>query len=219
MSNVRFPNETAAYRAAREQLLEEETALRKQVEKVAALRRRLPAGGEVKEDYVFDDEDGEVRFSELFLTGNSLVAYSFMFGPKMKAPCPMCTAFLDALDGNALHIGQRVNLVVIARSPIERILKFAHERGWKNLHLLSSANNTYNRDYHGEDEKGSQVPMLNVFTKKGGVIRHFYATELAFGSGDEGQDPRHIDPMWPLWNVLDVTPEGRGTDWYPKLSY
>lgn len=215
----RFPNESEAYRQARERLLAEEIALRRQAEKVALLRRGLPPGGEVKEDYIFDDEDGEVRFSELFVTGSSLIAYSYMFGPNMKAPCPMCTSFLDGLNGNAMHITQRLNLVVIAKSPIERILKVAHERGWNHLHFLSSEKNTYNRDYHGEDAEGRQIPMLNVFTRKDGVIRHFYATELAFAERDPQQDPRHIDSMWPLWNVLDITPEGRGADWRPKLKY
>ncbi len=219
MASGRFPNESAAYRAAREKLLDEEIALRRQTEKVAAMRRALPAGGEVPQDYVFEDEDGEVRFSELFAAGNSLVAYSFMFGPQMKNACPMCTSMLDSLDGNAAHIAQRVNLVVIAKSPIERILAFAKSRGWSRLRLLSSEKNSYNRDYHGENEEGGQTPMLNVFTRKNGTIRHFYATEMMFGTADPGQNERHIDPIWPLWNVLDLTPEGRGTDWYPKLSY
>ncbi len=219
MASGRFPNESPAYRAARNKLLAEEIALRRQTEKVAALRRALPQGGEVPEDYVFEDADGEVRFSQLFVTGNSLVAYSFMFGPKMKEPCPMCTSMLDALNGNAVHITQRVNLVVIAKSPIERILAFAGSRGWNRLRLLSSERNSYNRDYHGEDEQGGQMPMLNVFTKKDGALRHFYATEMMFGTADPGQNERHIDPLWPLWNVLDLTPEGRGSDWYPRLSY
>lgn len=218
MSQARYPNESAAYRAAREKLLQEELALRRQTEKVAAMRRALPEGGAVKEDYVFDDEDGQVRLSELFVTGNSLVAYSYMFGPKMKAPCPMCTSIIDALNGNAVDIQQRVNLVVVAKSPIGRILEFAHQRGWTHLRFLSSEKNTYNRDYHGEAEDGSQMPMLNVFTRKDGVIRHFWGSELRFLPADPGQNERLVDPLWTLWNVLDHTPEGRG-DWYPKLSY
>jgi predicted dithiol-disulfide oxidoreductase (DUF899 family) len=137
----------------------------------------------------------------------------------MKQPCPMCTAMLDGLNGNAVHIEQRVNLVVIAKSPIGRILEFARERNWRKLHFLSSEKNTYNRDYHGENEAGEQRPMLNVFTRRDGAIRHFYATEMMFAAADPGQNERHVDPIWPLWNVLDLTPEGRGADWYPKLSY
>lgn len=220
MHKVRFPNEPKSYRAKRNALLEAELKLRRETEKVAALRRKLPPGGKVPEDYLFDDMDGQVRLSELFATGNSLVAYSFMFGPKMAKPCPMCTSMLDGLNGNAQHIGQRTNLVVIARSPIGRILEFARERGWSNLTLLSSEKNSYNRDYHGESPDGAeQWPMLNVFVKDKGAVRHFYGTELLFAPADKGQNNRHVDPIWPLWNLLDFTPEGRGTDWYPRLSY
>lgn len=114
---------------------------------------------------------------------------------------------------------QRVNLAVVAKSPLPRILAFAQGRGWRRVHLLSSATNTYNRDYHGEDEKGSQQPILNVFVKRNGKVRHFWASELMFVPPDRGQNPRHVDLIWPLWNLFDVAPEGRGSDWYPKLSY
>jgi predicted dithiol-disulfide oxidoreductase (DUF899 family) len=130
----------------------------------------------------------------------------------------MCTSFLDGLDGNAQHLAQRTNLVVIAKSPLERILEHARSRGWRNLRLLSSAGNHYNRDYHGESGDGGQIPIMNVFVKNG-KVRHWYATEMVFGKAEKGQHQRHIDMMWPLWNVLDLTPEGRGADWYPKLVY
>ena len=215
----RFPNETKTYRAARNRLLRAELALRKNVEKVAALRRKLPAGGAVPEDYVFEEKDRKTRLSELFVSGDTLVAYSFMYGPNMAKACPMCTSMLDGLNGNARHIAQRTNLVVIAKSPIERIRAHARERGWTDLRLLSSAGNSYNRDYHGEGPDGSQRPMLNVFVRRRGKLRHFYATELLFGKADPGQNNRHVDPIWSLWNLLDFTPEGRGKDWYPKLEY
>jgi predicted dithiol-disulfide oxidoreductase (DUF899 family) len=215
---MEFPNENAKYRTARKKLLSAEVALRRQIEKVAAQRRKLPAGGEVPEDYVFESESGSVRLSELFGKGDTLVAYSFMYGPKMAKACPMCTSFLDGLNGNAQHIAQRTNLVVIARSPIARIMEFARGRGWSNLRLLSSEKNSYNRDYHGEDEKGAQWPMMNVF-RRSKVIRHFYGSEVLAAPEDKGQNARHNDLMWPLWNVLDLTPEGRGGDWYPKLAY
>lgn len=216
---MKFPNESAKYRRARRQLLKEELALRGAIEKVAAARRKLPPGGEVPEDYVFEGEAGRVKLSQLFARGDTLVAYSFMYGPKMANACPMCTSFLDGLDGNAQHIAQRANLVVIAKSPIERIVAYARGRGWRNLRLLSSAGNTYNRDYHGEDERGAQWPMLNVFRKGGGTVRHFWGSELLDAKPAKGQNPRHNDLLWPLWNVLDLTPEGRGTDWYPKREY
>ena len=216
---MKFPNESAAYRRARNRLLKSEAALRAAIEKAAAARRKLPKGGEVPEDYVFDSETGKVRLSELFQRGNTLVAYSFMYGPKMASACPMCTSFLDGLDGNAQHIAQRTNLVVIASSPLERIVEYARGRGWRNLRLLSSAGNSYNRDYHGEDERGEQWPMLNVFRKASGKVRHFWGSELLDAKPAKGQNPRHNDLMWPLWNVLDLTPEGRGADWYPKREY
>jgi predicted dithiol-disulfide oxidoreductase (DUF899 family) len=215
---MQFPNEDRKYRAARDELVKAELALRKQIEEVAALRRKLPPGGEVPEDYVFESEGGKVKLSELFTNGNTLVAYSFMYGPKMEKACPMCTAMLDGLTGNAQHIAQRTNLVVIAKSPLGRILEYARSRGWSKLKLLSSENNNYNRDYHGETAEGSQMPILNVF-RKNKTVRHFYATELLHAKSAPGQDPRHVDSIWPLWNLLDFTPEGRGKDWYPKLDY
>src|SRR5581483_2622384 len=150
---------------------------------------------------------------------DTLVLYSYMYGPQMKSPCVMCTSILDALDGEAPHVTQRVSLAVVARSPLPRILEVARERGWRHLRLLSSASNTYNRDYHGEDERGAQLPMLNVFVKRNGRVRHFYGSELFFAPHEPGQDGRHVDPIWPLWNLFDLTPEGRGERWFPRLSY
>lgn len=220
-SRARFPGESRTYRRARNKLLEAESKLRKQVEQVAALRRKLPLGGEVPEDYEFE-EDGakKVRLLQLFARGkDSLILYSFMYGPKMEKPCPMCSAFLDSLDGAAPNVIQRANLAVVAKSPIARIREFARSRGWRNLRLLSSSANTYNRDYHGESTDGAQIPSLNVFVRRDGVIRHFFHTELVFAKAEKGQNSRHIDMAWPLWNLLDFTPEGRGSDWYPKLEY
>jgi predicted dithiol-disulfide oxidoreductase (DUF899 family) len=215
---MHFPNESKEYRAARDRLLAAEIELRKQVEAVAAQRRKLPAGGDVPEDYVFEGEKGAVRLSQLFENGNTLVVYNFMYGPKMPKACPMCTSMLDGLNGNAQHIAQRTNLVVVAKSPLPRILELGRSRGWSNLKLLSSEKSNYNRDYHGETADGTQMPILNVFRKNAG-IRLFYGTELLHARTETGQDPRHIDMIWPLWNLLDFTPEGRGKDWYPKLQY
>jgi predicted dithiol-disulfide oxidoreductase (DUF899 family) len=220
--NVRFPNEDRKYRAAREILLKAEVALRREIERVAALRRKLPLGGAAR-DFEFEEqaESGvhTVRLNELFGDKDTLVIYSYMFGPQMKAACPSCTSILDSLDGAAPHITQRVALAVVAKSPIERVRGFADQRGWRNLRLLSSANNSYNRDYHGETEEGAQRPILNVFVRKGEAVHHAYATELLFAPTEKGQNGRHVDMIWPLWNMFDYTPEGRGNDWYPKLSY
>jgi predicted dithiol-disulfide oxidoreductase (DUF899 family) len=223
-----FPNESPAYRQARNQLLRAETALRRQVEAVAALRRALPLGGEVPEDYRFEEGPADlrepgpvrtVRLSELFTRGDTVVLYSFMYAPSAAQPCPMCTSMLDSLDGSAPHILQRTNLAVVAKSPIERVRAFGLARGWRNLRLLSSHANSYNRDYFGEGADGAQWPALNVFVRRGGKILHSYCTELLFVPADPGQNGRHVDLLWPLWNVLDLTPEGRGSDWYPRLRY
>jgi predicted dithiol-disulfide oxidoreductase (DUF899 family) len=225
LHSTRFPGETAAYRSARNKLLKEEIELRRHTEAVAALRRKLPLGGKVPQDYVFDEADGaggvrQVKLSELFgREGASLFVYSFMYGPKMERPCPACTSILDALDGQAPHLSQRINLAVVASSPIERIMEFARGRGWRNLRLLSSANNTFNADYHAQNASGSQMPAANVFVKRGDGVHHFFSTEMLYAPADPGQHARHVDIIWPLWNVFDFTPEGRGRDWHPKLSY
>lgn len=223
--SVSYPGETPAYRRARERLLKAEIALRRHIETVAAARRKLPQGGLLLQDYLFDESDKaggvrSVRFSELFASGkDTLVVYNFMYSPAMERACPSCTSILDSLDGNMKDITQRVNLAVVAKSPLPRILAHARDRGWYALRLLSSAGNSYNRDYFGENEAGKQRPMLNVFVKKGDKIRHFWGSEIAFAPTEKGQDPRHVDFMWPLWNVFDTTPDGRGKDWRPKLSY
>jgi predicted dithiol-disulfide oxidoreductase (DUF899 family) len=217
---ARFPNESAEYRRARNSLLDAEITLRRQIEAVAAQRRALPPGGAVPEDYMFEEgEDARpIRMSELFTGKPTLIAYSFMYGPKMDHACPNCTSILDALDGETRHVTQRASLVVIAKSPIARIIGHAKQRGWRNLRLLSSALNSYNADYHGENAKGEQTSMLNVFTLREGRILHNFGTEMHDGPSDPGQDPRHVDSIWPLWSLLDFTPEGRG-DFHPKLQY
>jgi len=224
LHSARFPNESKQYRESRDALLKAEIELRRQTEAVAALRRKLPLGGEVPEDYVFEElvngNVKSVRLSELFAPGkDTLMVYSYMYGPQMKQPCPMCTSLIDGYDATIRNLSQRVNFAVVARSPIDRIRRFADERGWKDVRLLSSAGNDYNRDYHGEDENGGQMPVMNVFTRREGKVFHTYATELLFVKPEPGEDPRHADMVWPLWNLLDMTPEGRGKDWYPKLNY
>src|SRR6476646_8967712 len=224
-----FPNESTAYRDARNKLLAAEIALRKNMEEVAALRRKLPLGGELPEDYVFEEgaidlSDNKTvrktRLSELFSSGkDTLAIYSYMFGPQMKEPCVSCTSILDGLNGSAPHIRQRMNFVVAAKSPLARIRELARGRGWNNLRLLSSSGNTYNRDYHGENAEGDQLPSLNIFIRRDGKIHHFYHTELLFAPQEPGMDGRHVDMIWPIWNMFDFTPEGRGIDWYPRLRY
>ncbi len=224
--SISFPGESPEYRAARDQLLNQEVELRRATEAVAAARRKLPPGGVVPEDYVFKEAGpggtpSEVRLSELFVPGkDTLVIYSFMFPRALEdeQPCPHCTSMLDALDGVAQHITQRVNFAVVANAELSRILAHAQARGWRGLRLLSSADNTYNRDYFGESEEGAQ-PMLNVFRRDGEAIRHFWGSELLYAPPEPRQDPRHSDSIDPQWNLFDFTPDGRGTDWYPELSY
>ena len=238
-----FPGESAEYRAARDRLLEQEIELRRVTEAVAAARRELPAGGVVPEDYVFqgsgdDGRPADVRLSELFAPGkDSLVIYSFMFprdpgddrpGPEAgetarlplaEGPCPSCVALLDQLDGAAEHVSPHLNFAVVAKAPLPRVLTFAQERGWRRLRLLSSAGNTFNRDYLAETAEGAQRPMLTVFHRDGATIRHFWSSELFYAPTEPGQDPRHAGTIEPVWNLFDLTPEGRGTDWDEQLSY
>lgn len=220
-----FTNETTEYRNSRNELLEAEINLRRQTEKTAELRRKLPQGGKLKEDYVFEetDEKGNVKqtkLSELFAPGKDiLVIYNFMFAPDAKGPCVMCNSILDGLDGMIFHAEQRINFAAVAKAPVEKFKKWGDSRGWKNLRLLSSNKNTYNFDYFGENEKGAQMPMLNVFRKTPDGIFHLYGTEMLFASSEKGGEPRHVDSIWPLWNLFDFTPDGRGTDWYPKYKY
>ncbi len=216
---VRFPNESAEYRAARTALLAEEIELRRHLERVAAQRRALPPGGAVIGDYRFIGEDGPVDFAGLFGNKETLAVYSYMFGPERQRPCPMCTNLLGPLDANAADIGQRISLAVVARSPIERLVAWKKERGWQHLRLYSDLNGNYSRDYFGILPDGSEIPALNVFTRRDGTIRHFWSGEMTGDSADPGQDPRGAPDFAPLWNVLDITPEGRAPDWYPKLDY
>jgi predicted dithiol-disulfide oxidoreductase (DUF899 family) len=216
---IRFPNESVAYRRSRDELLKAEMTLRSEIERLAELRRALPLGGEVLQDYPFAAENEKtVRLSELFVR-DGLVVYSFMFGPRMSEPCPMCTSILDALNGEVPHIRQRTNIAVVAACPIDRILSFARTRDWDNLPLLSSYETSFNRDYHAETPDGEQLPALNVFVRRDGRSHHFYNAELLYAPLEPDQSPRHVDSIWPLWNVLDLTPEGRGKDWMPSLYY
>jgi predicted dithiol-disulfide oxidoreductase (DUF899 family) len=229
LHTYRFPGESDAYRSARNELLQAEMNLRRNIAEVAALRRKLPLGGKLPQDYFFDEGSSDLgsaasthqtRLSELFAPGkDTLALYSYMYGPAMSTPCTSCTSILDGLNGTSPHISQRINFAVVAKSPLERIRAIARERHWRNLRLLSSAGNTYNLDYFGEDATGNQRPSLNIFVCRDGAIHHFFHTELLFAPTEPGQHSRHVDMIWPLWNMFDFTPEGRGENWYPRLSY
>ena len=216
-NKAHFPNESAEYRAARNALLNEEIELRRHIERVAAQRRALPEGGKVPKDFEFVAESGPVRLSGLFGSKETLMIYSMMFGPQRKAPCPMCTSFLTSWNGTAKNLRERVSMAVTARSPIERLVEYKAQRGFENLAFVSDLSGEYTRTYVNADD--ADVPGFSVFTRRDGTVRHFYSGEMSGEMTDPGQDPRGAPDLDPLWLMLDITPEGRGTDWYPKLDY
>src|SRR6201990_1000682 len=218
--NVHFPGESSEYRRARTELLEAEAELRRLNEQVAAQRRALPAGGPVRGDYVFEAaaDGSKVRLSELFAPGkNSLVIYNMMFPrwsedlragapggktaelPLVEQPCPSCTSVVDGLEGAAFHLAERTHLVVIAKTSPDRLAASPHKSGWRNLRLLSSRNNTFNRDYHAETPDGVQLAVLHVFSRDQSGIRHHWASEGIFKRGDTSP----LDPVWAIYGILD----------------
>lgn len=229
LHEFRFPGESEEYRRARDELLRAEIDLRRQTERVAAQRRELPLGGVVSTDYVFDEWDEvagaprQVRLSELFSGHDTLFLYSFMIvsaeqGLPFVGPCPSCTSIIDGIDGALPHITQRMGFAVAAKPPIEEFRRHGEKRGWRHAHLLSAAPSSYSRDYAAEDSDGFQWPQATVFVRRDDGIHHAWSSEVWFMAHDEGQGPRHVDFMWPIWAVLDRTPEGRD-DWGPALEY
>ncbi len=221
----RVPDESTAYAEAREALLAEEIELRRHVERVAAQRRTLPPGPVVEKDYRFLDAAGAERsLADLFGEHSTLITYFWMFGPERERPCPMCTNLLGPLDANAADLAQRVAVAVLGRSPVERQLAFKAERGWRNLTFYQTVGDAFASDFGGLDSaKGWEFPVLAVFTKEGSGadvrVRLFWMGEMSGEMVDPGQDPRGAPDPAPLWTMLDLTPDGRGTDWYPKLDY
>lgn len=215
---VRIKGESAEYRKARTALLAEEIELRRHIERVAEMRRALPAGAEVK-NYAFIGESGPTDLTAMFGDKQTLVIYTYMYGPQRQRPCPMCTSLLSSWDGEAQDIMQNVALAVTARSPIDRLVLFKKERGWRDLKLYSDASGDFSRDFHAIGENGSDDAGVHVFTRRDGKLRHFWSAEMDGSTADPGQDPRGAPDLMPLWTVLDCTPEGRRPDWYPKLDY
>ena len=226
--STRFPGESNPYRSSRDKLLRNEIKLRRLIESVAAERRSLPLGGQVRTDYEFDGATPgggtfrTVRLSELFAPGKrTLFIYNFMFPEAVGSmtPCPSCTSIIDAIDAATRHFVDRINFAVVAKAPIAKFQEHARNRGWRDVLLLSSANNTFNRDYHAEAPNGQQFPLAHVFVRRGTKTHHSWSSELWFAPSDPGQDMRHVDFMWPMWSIFDLTPEGRGKSWGPKLRY
>jgi predicted dithiol-disulfide oxidoreductase (DUF899 family) len=215
-----FPGESAEYREARQALLIEEIEFRRHMTRLSEQRRQLPPGPEIAKNYRFKDENSfEVGLIDLFGAKDTLVTYFWMYGPQRERPCPMCTNWLGAVNGNAVDIKQRVALKILGRSPLERQYRFAQERGWQHLDFVQTVGDDYANDLGLLDEAGGESPALVVFRREGAKVRLFWASEMSKEMADPGQDPRDAPDIASLWSILDLTPEGRGTDWYPKLRY
>ena len=206
MSELRYPNESKEYRAARAALLKDEQELVDKVKSVAEKRRKLPLGGELKEDYEFQwANDGKVgksvKFFELFADKNTLLLYSWMFGPSWDKPCPSCTSLMDGFDRTWYQVSQHAAFAAIAKAPAERINAWAKERGWLQIWLVSGSQSPFQSDYKCQgDSDDMQLPVMHVFQKRDGKVFHFWGTELP---------ANHVDTVWPYWNLMDFTPEGR----------
>ncbi|MEO1680494.1 MAG: DUF899 family protein [Pseudomonadota bacterium] len=206
-----FPNESTAYRSARDALLQSEIALRQHLEEVAAERRKLPKGGEIPEDYVFHRTDGSPgTLSSLFGPHDTLILYAFMYRAAADArPCPGCTSLLDGWNGQLALITQRAAFACVSSAQPERLQALADARGWSNVRFLSAAGTDYMLRYYGETPDGEQHTFLNVFVRDGATIRHFWGSEIE--RADLEGHPRHLDTTWPIWGLLDLTPDGRGS--------
>lgn len=216
-NQARYPHESPEHRRARNALLAEEIELRRHIERVAAQRRALPPGGQIKEDFELVSEAAPIRFSNLFGDKDTLLVYSMMYGPQRTGPCPMCTSFLTSWNGTAVNLRERVAIAVTARSPIERLIDYKRQRGLTNLPFLSDLSGAYTRTYVNAED--ADVPGFSVFVRRDEIVRHFYSAEMSGAMADPGQDPRGAPDLDPLWLMLDLTPGGRGTDWYPELEY
>ncbi len=219
-NSAHWPNESADYRAARNALLAEEIELRRQIQRVAEQRRALPPGGEAKADYRFLDADGkEHSLADLFGRHDTLFTYFWMYGPERERPCPMCTSFVGSLDVPAPEIEQRIAMAIIGRSPVARQQAVARERGWNHLKFYQIVGDDFARDYGGLDAEGDEGAIVTIWQRRGDKVHLFWAAEGGFDTADPGFDPHLAPDPTPLWNILDWTPGGRGTDWYPSLEY
>jgi len=213
-----YPNESREYRQARTALLAEEIELRRHIQRVAAQRRALPPGG-VAGDHRFLDENGkELTLADLFGRHDTLFTYFWMYGPQRERPCPMCTSFVGSLDIPAPDIEQRLAMAIVGRSPVARQMAFARERGWRHLKFYQTVGDGFAEAYRGLVD-GEEGAIVAVWKRTGDTVRLFWAAEGGPETADPGQDPHLAPDPTPLWNVLDWTPGGRGTNWYPKLSY
>lgn len=215
-----FPGESDAYRRARQALLAEEIEFRRNMTRLVEQRQALPDGPVIQKDYRFKDENGEeVGLLDLFGDKDTLITYFWMYGPQRERPCPMCTNWLGAANGNGADIKQKVSLKILGRSTVERQNAFAAERGWRDLDFVQTVGDDYAGDLGLLPADGGEYPALTVYRRDGDKVRLFWASEMSAEMADPGQDPRDAPDIASLWTILDLTPHGRGTDWYPKLSY
>jgi predicted dithiol-disulfide oxidoreductase (DUF899 family) len=226
LRHTRLVNEPREYLQKREELRLAEMDMFRSIERVAALRRALPVGAEVT-DYIFqegprnldgpDNPVSAVPLSELFSgPGRALIVYHFMYGKRNTGACPMCTMWIDAFNGIAPHLAQNADLAIVAAADPPTLRAHARARGWHNLRLLSGGDSTFKYDFRGEDAEGNQDSALSVFTRdRAGTLRHFYTTHPWL---DDDMNERGIDLLQPVYNMLDLTPPGRGK-WYASLDY
>ncbi len=220
LARTPFPGASPEYEAARKALVAEEIEFRRHMTRLTEQRRALPPGPVISKNYRFKDEQAfEVGLLDLFGDKDTLVAYFWMYGPHRERPCPMCTNWLGAVNGNAADIKQRVALKILGRSPVERQYAFAQERGWRDLDFVQTLGDDYAKDIGSLLPGECEEPSLVVFKRDGDQVRLFWAAEMTREMADPGEDPRLAPDIASLWSVLDLTPEGRGTDWYPKLRY
>ena len=221
-----LPGESAAYLSKREELRLAEIELMDQRERVAELRRQLPPGA-IVEDYALTEgpaslDEGDAPVRKVHLSGlftapdRALVIYQFMYGKKQTTPCPMCTAWIDGLNGLAHHLAQNVDLAIVAAADLPALRAHARKRGWGRLRLLSAGDSRFKYDLGSEDAAGNQDSTISVFTRdKDGTVRHFYSVHPRLA---DDIDTRGIDEYNPIWNILDLTPRGRG-NWDASLDY
>src|SRR6266536_2985340 len=227
MRDTRLAHESKEYLSKREELRSLEIESMKLRERVAETRRQLPQGPEVK-DYVFlegpadlnagDSPTRTVHLNELFTESDrSLVIYHFMYGKRQTSPCPMCTLWIDGYNGVAHHIAQKADFAIVAAADPPVLRAHARRRGWYNLRLLSTGEaSTFKYDLGSEDHEGNQDSTLSVFTRDAdGTLRHFYSAHPQMAPDIR---ERGLDLLTPVYNVLDLTPQGRG-DWYASLDY
>lgn len=214
-----FANESADYASARQSLLAAEIEARRVLTALAEQRKALPPGPVIAREWRFLDSDGrELGLADLFGDKDTLITYFWMYGPERRTPCPMCTDTLSGLDGVARNIMERAAFKVLGRSPVARQLEVARQRGWNNLQFVQTVGDAYANDLALLLDDGGEAPAFTVYKRDGGTVSLFYNSEMPMDAADPGQDPRGATDLSPLWNVLDHTPEGRGSNWRPGLD-